>query len=74
MSHSTSEYLLSEHCENCGSREFEDLYLGDQGYTACCNEPVCHYDNCTREADGTGHIQGSHHYEPLLNYEHPYTI
>lgn len=27
-----------EHCENCGGTESLN---GDQGYTACCNEPVC---------------------------------
>jgi hypothetical protein len=26
------------HCENCGSTDYEDINLGDQGYTACCNE------------------------------------
>ena len=29
------------HCELCGSFDYEDLYTGDQGYTACCNEPTC---------------------------------
>lgn len=28
------------HCENCGSTDYEDVNLGDQGYTACCNELV----------------------------------
>ena len=30
------------HCESCGSTDVEDLTTGDQGYTACCNEPICH--------------------------------
>jgi len=32
-----------DHCENCGRESYEDLYGpgSDQGYTACCNEPVC---------------------------------
>lgn len=28
------------HCQLCGSTDYEDLSTGDQGYTACCNEPV----------------------------------
>lgn len=34
--------INTEHCENCGSTDYEDLHLGDQGYTACCNELVAH--------------------------------
>lgn len=34
----------TRHCESCGSRDYEDINLGDQGYTACCNELVC---DCT---------------------------
>lgn len=30
------------HCESCGSTDHQDLEDGDQGYTACCNELVCH--------------------------------
>lgn len=33
------------HCSNCGTTDTEDLTTGDQGYTACCNEPVCS-DDC----------------------------
>lgn len=29
------------HCSNCGISDYEALYTGDQGYTACCNEPLC---------------------------------
>lgn len=29
------------HCESCGATDYESLYTGDQGYTACCNERVC---------------------------------
>ena len=32
--------IAGEHCQNCGSTDYEDLHLGDQGYTACCNERV----------------------------------
>jgi len=28
------------HCSTCGSTDPANLYEGDQGYTACCNEPV----------------------------------
>jgi len=31
----------NSHCESCGSTAYEDVNLGDQGYTACCNERVC---------------------------------
>lgn len=31
-----------DHCSSCGSTAWEDLETGDQGYTACCNEPVVH--------------------------------
>lgn len=37
--HPTNE-IDTLHCEGCGSTDAEDLYTGDQGYTACCNEPV----------------------------------
>ena len=30
----------TEHCENCGSTDAEDL-RGGHGYTSCCNENVC---------------------------------
>jgi len=28
------------HCTNCGSANLEDVTTGDQGYSACCNEPI----------------------------------
>ena len=28
------------HCSLCLSTDHEDLHTGDQGYTACCNEPL----------------------------------
>jgi hypothetical protein len=40
----TGEYgkckIEGVHCENCGSTDYEDINLGDQGYSACCNECV----------------------------------
>lgn len=33
-----------DHCESCGTVDLESLTTGDQGYTACCNELVCHGD------------------------------
>lgn len=61
------------HCENCGSTDAEDLYHGDQGYTACCNECVCYGDSrrwtndsgkvvracCTHTADALMNPPGS---------------
>jgi hypothetical protein len=32
---------MTEHCETCGTTDRESLTTGDQGYTACCNEPIC---------------------------------
>lgn len=30
------------HCSNCGSTDYEDIVAeADEGYTGCCNEPVC---------------------------------
>jgi len=34
------------HCENCGSVDYEDVNLGDDGYTACCNELVATSHDC----------------------------
>lgn len=34
------------HCESCGSEDYEDIMFGDQGYSACCNEPVVHPKQC----------------------------
>lgn len=34
--------IEGSHCESCGSTDLEDLETGDQGYTACCNEPVAY--------------------------------
>jgi len=28
------------HCQLCLSTDPEDMVTGDQGYSACCNEPV----------------------------------
>ena len=28
------------HCSKCGSTDPEDLYSGDDGYSACCNKRV----------------------------------
>ena len=28
---------MKSHCESCGRTD----YVTDDGYTACCNEPVC---------------------------------
>lgn len=29
------------HCSQCGSSSPDSVRGGDQGYSACCNEPVC---------------------------------
>lgn len=61
----TDTTTRKDHCECCGSTEAEDLYNGDQGYTACCNELVCHGDTTVtyRETEtgttGTGCCAGS---------------
>jgi hypothetical protein len=38
--------ITEPHCEMCGSTDYENTMYGDQGYSACCNEPVvsvsCH--------------------------------
>lgn len=34
------------HCEMCGSTDYEDTDLGDQGYSACCNELVVDGSYC----------------------------
>jgi uncharacterized OB-fold protein len=34
------------HCEQCGSTDYEDVELGDQGYTACCNEIATYRGDC----------------------------
>jgi len=44
MSHTTCT-TNQLHCENCGSTDHEDL-LGDQGYTACCNELTATAASC----------------------------
>lgn len=28
------------HCQQCGNHDYESTMTGDQGYSACCNEPV----------------------------------
>jgi hypothetical protein len=40
--------IAADHCQSCGSTAYEDLWLGDQGYTACCNERVV-YGGCTTD-------------------------
>lgn len=34
--------IPATHCENCGSKDYEDLHTGDDGYTACCNELIAY--------------------------------
>lgn len=36
----------TRHCEQCGSTDYEDTDLGDQGYSACCNELVVDSSYC----------------------------
>jgi hypothetical protein len=40
MTAATKCQINTSHCEQCGSTDPEDLYNGDQGYSACCNEIV----------------------------------
>jgi hypothetical protein len=40
MTATTTCQINQEHCENCGSTDYEDLHTGDDGYSACCNEIV----------------------------------
>jgi hypothetical protein len=45
----TMTIIREDHCQNCGSTDNYNLSQGDQGYTACCNEPVvsdCRHDGC----------------------------
>lgn len=42
ISHITYIPASEPHCELCGTFDIESLETGDQGYTACCNEPVCY--------------------------------
>lgn len=67
------EFLPNSHCSQCASTDYEDLYTGDQGYTACCNEPVCGRDNCTVDEDGW-HVQGEPERYVGFNLRHPYSI
>lgn len=41
ISHPTYIAINKTHCELCGTFDYESLNTGDQGYTACCNEPQC---------------------------------
>lgn len=41
ISHPTYIAIDETHCELCGTFDLESLTTGDQGYTACCNEPTC---------------------------------
>lgn len=27
-------------CTGCGTDDYESVMTGDQGYSACCNEPI----------------------------------
>lgn len=40
---------VPSHCTGCGSTDHEDLTTGDQGYSACCNEPVSTGPGCGYE-------------------------
>lgn len=46
--------LPSSHCSGCGHEV--DYYDTDEGYTSCCNEPLCDSDGQDRYAigDNTG--------------------
>lgn len=44
--------INTEHCENCGSTDYENVNLGDQGYTACCNELVARSSHTCRNHHG----------------------
>ena len=46
MTETTTCRIRGEHCESCGSTDYEDLHCGDQGYTACCNELVTSQAGC----------------------------
>lgn len=39
------------HCSLCLSTDYEDLHTGDQGYTACCNEPISYEAIASTDAD-----------------------
>jgi len=65
------------HCEACASTDREDLETGDQGYTACCNEPVvwgggCESGRCTHGELAAvqwmlGAVNRAEHFDPKLN-------
>jgi hypothetical protein len=38
--------ITGTHCENCGATDYESINLGDQGYSACCNEIVTNQHDC----------------------------
>lgn len=48
------------HCETCGTTDYEDLFGPDtdDGYTACCNEPVVYQGECraANRTHGTNEI------------------
>lgn len=46
------------HCQLCGSTDYENLNTGDQGYTACCNEPAVESSYC-QDCDQARKIQGT---------------
>lgn len=43
--------ITADHCQLCGSTDHEDMVTGDQGYTACCNEPVTNAGYCRNGDD-----------------------
>jgi hypothetical protein len=40
--------INDRHCENCGSTNYEDVELGDEGYTSCCNELIAYTSGICR--------------------------
>lgn len=30
--------IFEVHCQQCGATDYESIAMGDDGYTACCNE------------------------------------
>jgi hypothetical protein len=50
------------HCENCGSTDYENVFLGEDGYTACCNECISYGPSDCR----------NHHVETGTHDEDPF--
>lgn len=42
--------IAEDHCQQCGSTDWQDLNDGDQGYTGCCNERVISRGDCSVQA------------------------